>query len=111
MTKDTSLDESLVSQNSSDEFPEWYSEENHKLDARAVLKFLTPDGSLSWVACDFDGEDILFGRVVGVEIELWSMSEGELQYLHCSSGTLIESKTYFEFKSLRDLMDLFDRER
>jgi len=110
MTKDTSLDESPVGNDSSDESPEWYSEENPKLNARAVLKFFTPDGSLSWVASDFDGEDILFGRVVGVEIELWSISDGELQYLHCSTGTPIERKTYFEFRSLRDLMDMFDRE-
>ncbi|MFC1996636.1 DUF2958 domain-containing protein [Chloroflexota bacterium] len=105
------LDDSIPDQDSSDEFPEWYPKENHKLDARAVVKFFTSDGSFDWVARELEGENMLFELVECVEIELWGFSDGEIQYLRSAMCAPIEHKTYFEFRSLRDLMNMFDSER
>ena len=32
-------------------------------------KFFTPDSSWTWFATEFDGDDTLFGLVVGFEVE------------------------------------------
>ena len=104
------VDESPTGQGSNDEFPEWYQEEHRKLDARVVVKFHTPDGSLTWVAKKLDGDDVLFELVVGLEIELWNFSDDETQYLRSAMGAPVECHTYFEFKSLRDFMDIPESE-
>jgi len=105
MAQNLSGDENLSEPASDDEFPAWYQEENQSLQARVVVKFIMPDGSQSWVAAEFEGDNLLFIDVIGVEIELWCFSDDELQYLRSDMGVPIERKTFFEFKSVDDLID------
>jgi len=62
--------ENLLDDESREKLPPLYSGEEQGLDALAQVKFFTPDAQWSWFASEFDGEDILFGLVVGLEIEL-----------------------------------------
>lgn len=81
-----------------------YSEEERGLDALAQVKFFTPDAQWTWYASEFDGEDIFFGLVVGLENELGYFSLKELQSVRGPLGLLIERDLHFEPKPLRDLM-------
>jgi hypothetical protein len=105
MVHDFPTDENPSDKVSTDEFPEWYQEEPQDLKARAVVKFITADGSQSWEAVQFKGDDILFGQVIGIEIELWSFSDDEMQYLRSTQVVPIECQTYYEFKSVPDILD------
>ncbi len=36
----------------------------------AQVKFFTPDAQWTWYVSEFDGEDLFFGLVIGLDIEL-----------------------------------------
>jgi len=77
----------------------------------AQVKFFTPDSSWTWYASEFDGEDILFRLVVGLEIELGYFSLSELKSVKGSLGLLIERDPHFESKTLQELMEKYQRAR
>jgi len=60
----------LLDQKSREKLLPLYGGEEMDLNAKAQVKFFTPDSSWTWYATEFDGEDLLFGLVVGHEIEL-----------------------------------------
>jgi hypothetical protein len=60
---------------------------------------------------DFDGDDILFGLVIGFEIELGYFSLSELQAVRGHWGLPIERDLYFEPKTLRELKEMHKRQR
>ena len=91
--------------------PELYSGEEKGLDAIAHVKFFTPDSSWSWFASEFDGQDIFFGLVIGLEIELGYFSLSELQSVRGPLGLQIERDLYYEPKTLRELQEKYQRER
>ncbi len=84
--------------------PPLYSGEEKGLDAEAVVKYFTPDANWRWYASEFDGEDLFFGLVSGMEVELGYFSLKELQDVRGPMGLPIERDLHFEPQSLRDLM-------
>ena len=67
-------------------------------DADPVLqvKFFAPWTSWTWYASEFDGEDIFFGLVEGLETEWGSFSLKELESVRGPGGIRIERDLYFE---------------
>ena len=83
--------------------PELYSQEAKGMEARAVAKFFTPDSNYTWYATEFDGDDTLFGLVVGEEAELGYFSLSELEAIRGPLHLPVERDLYFEPKTLAEL--------
>ncbi len=75
--------------------PPLYSAEN-EADPLIICKFFTPDSSWTWYAIEFDGDDIFFGLVEGLENELGYFSLSELERVRGPFGLPIERDLYFE---------------
>jgi hypothetical protein len=103
--------DNLLDDESREKLPPLYSGEEQGLDGLAHVKFFTPDSSWSWFASEFDGEDIFFGLVDGLELELGYFSLKELQSVKGPKGLPIERDLHFEPKSLRELRDQHQRDR
>jgi len=71
-----------------------------------VVKFFTPDGSWTWYAVEFDGEDLFFGLVDGFEKEWGYFSLKELQSVRGALGLPIERDLYFGQPKIKDLPGL-----
>lgn len=97
--------ENLLDDGSREKLPPLYSNDEKGLDAIAQVKFFTPDAQWTWYASEFDGEDIFFGLVNGLELELGYFSLKELQEVKGPMGLPIERDLHFEPKSLRELRD------
>src|SRR5437764_11628347 len=52
-----------------EQLPPLYSQEA-VADPLVICKFFTPDAQWTWYALEFDGDDVFFGWVVGLEQEL-----------------------------------------
>lgn len=77
----------LMTQEIAEQLPPLGSTEHIPLEEKIVVcKFFTPDSSWSWYACEFDGRDLIFGYVVGLEAEWGYFSLQELQSV---SGPLV----------------------
>jgi len=63
------IGENLLDDESREKLPPLYSGEEQGLDALAHVEFFTPTNNWTWYASEFDGEDILFGLVSGLELE------------------------------------------
>lgn len=83
--------------------PKLYSGEKKGLDAIAPVKFFTPDAQWVWYASEYDGEDMFFGLVSGLEVELGYFSLAELEGIRGPLGLPIERDLYFKPTSLRKL--------
>lgn len=103
--------ENLLDEESRQRLPDLYSSEEYGLEAKAQIKFFTPDAQWTWYASEFDGEDIFFGLVVGLEIELGYFSLSELQSVRGPMNLQIERDLYFEPKTLQTLMEQHKKER
>jgi hypothetical protein len=88
-----------------DKLPKLYSQEKKGLDAIVQVKFFTPWSNWTWYATEYDGEDIFFGLVDGLEKELGTFSLMELESLVGPAGLKIERDMYFEPTTLRKLME------
>ncbi|MCB2178400.1 DUF2958 domain-containing protein [bacterium] len=95
----------LLDKESRERLPFLYENEHLGLDALALVKFFTPDSSWTWYASEFDGVDIFFGLVSGLEVELGYFSLAELESVTGPLGLPIERDLYFEPKTLRELME------
>jgi hypothetical protein len=62
--------ENLLDPASREKLPPLYAGEELGLEALAVVKFFTPWSVWSWYASEFDGQDIFFGLVNGLELEI-----------------------------------------
>jgi hypothetical protein len=89
----------LLDQASREKLPPLYSGEEKGLEALGQVKFFTPDSNWTWYASEFDGEDLFFGLVVGLETELGYFSLKELQEVHGPLGLQIERDLCFEPKN------------
>ncbi len=78
-----------------EKLPPLYSTEHDK-DPIMQCKFFTPDSGWTWYASEFDGEDIFFGYVIGLDDELGYFSLAELQAARGPFGLPIERDIYFE---------------
>ena len=83
--------------------PKIYTNEKLGLDAIAPVKFFTPDGSWSWFATEYDGEDTFFGLVSGLEVEMGYFSLIELEGIRGQLGLPVERDLYFTPTPLRQL--------
>jgi len=88
--------------------PPLYAGEKLGLKAIAPLKFLTPDANWTWYATEFDGEDLFFGLVSGLDVELGYFSLSELEGVRGPLGLPIERDLYFEPQPLEDLKRLHE---
>ena len=79
------------------------------MDTKAKVKFFTPDSNWTWYATDFDGEDIFFGLVIGLEIELGYFSLAELESVRGPYGLPIERDLHFQEESLEVLKRKHER--
>lgn len=75
--------------------PPLYSQEPLGDDAMVFVKFFTPDGSWTWFATEFDGDDTFFGLVNGHEEELGYFSLSELRGSRGPLGLAIERDEHF----------------
>jgi hypothetical protein len=103
--------ENLLDDESREKLPPLYSGEEKGLDALAQVKFFTPDSSWTWLASEFNGDDVFFGLVIGLEIEIGYFSLAELQSVKGPLGLQIERDLHFEPKSLRELRDQYRQDR
>ena len=103
--------ENLLDKESREKLPPLYSGEEKGLDAQAQIKFFTPDAQWTWYASEFNGDDIFFGLVSGLEIESGYFSLKELQSVKGPMGLQIERDLHFEPKSLRELWDHHKKDR
>ncbi len=101
----------LLDEETKKRLPPLYSGEELGLEAMAQVKFFTPDSHWSWYASEFDGEDTLFGLVIGHEIELGYWSLAELRQVRGPLGRLVERDLDFEPTSLRELKEQHERWR
>jgi len=101
----------LLDQASREALPPLYANEELGLAAQALVKFFTPDSNWTWYASEFDGDDIFFGLVSGLEIELGYFSLSELQSIKGPLGLPIERDLHFEPKTLKELREFHENER
>jgi hypothetical protein len=103
--------ENLLDDDSREKLPPLYSGEEKGLDAIALVKFFSPDSSWTWYPTEFDGEEIFFGLVSGLELELGYFSLKELMEVKGPMGLPIERDLYYEPKTLKELMDWHKKSR
>lgn len=89
--------------------PPLYSGEEQGWNAIAQVKFFTPDATWTWFASEFDGENIFFGLVDGLELELGYFSLSELLEVRGHLGLPVERDRYFKPTSLKELRDYYQR--
>jgi hypothetical protein len=83
--------------------PPLYHNEKQGLKAVAPVKFFTPDSGWTWYATEFDGDDLFFGLVSGLEIELGYFALSELESVRGPMGLPIERDLYYDPQSLEQL--------
>jgi len=68
----------LVTNEIRKDLPPLYSMESES-DPTLRVKFFTPDANWTWYAIEFDGDDLFFGLVIGLETELEARSIYQLR--------------------------------
>jgi hypothetical protein len=101
----------LLDQATREKLPPLYSQEALGLEALAWVKFFTPDSSWTWYASEFDQEDIFFGLVSGLEVELGNFSLSELEEVLGPLGLPIERDLHFQPQTLGQLMEVHVQRR
>ncbi|MBZ0283149.1 MAG: DUF2958 domain-containing protein [Anaerolineae bacterium] len=86
--------------------PELYSGEKLGLNAVAPVKFFAPGSAWTWYPTEFDGEDLFFGLVAGIEVELGYFSWTELEGVRGAFGLPLERDLYYTPTTVRDLQTL-----
>lgn len=84
----------LVPQAVRERLPPLYSQEDED-DPLLICKFFTPDSGWTWYAYEFDGDDLFFGWVVGLEKELGYFRLSELLSIRGPFGLPIERDLHF----------------
>lgn len=85
------------------QMPQLYATERQGLEAKALVKFFTPDSGWTWYATEFDGQDTFFGLAVGHEVELGYFSLTELQAIRGQLGLPVERDLHFKPQTLEQL--------
>ena len=101
----------LLDQESREKLPELCDTEDERLDAKALVKFFSPDRDLVWYAAEFDGEDLFYGLVVGREIQVGYFSLSELEKAKDALDLNIERDLDYKPQSLQELMEFHRRAR
>ena len=103
--------DNLLDAESKEKLPALYSGEELGVMAVALVKFFTPDSNWTWYASEFDGEDLFFGLVSGLEVELGYFSLSELQSVKGPLGLPIERDLYYKPKTLKELVAYHKNQR
>lgn len=74
------------------------------LRALARVHYFLADSGWEWFASEFDGDDLLFGLVVGFEAELGYFRLSELYELRGTLGLPVERDRYFKPVSLLEVL-------
>src|ERR1700730_8725390 len=82
--------------------PPLYSQE-HEEDPLVICKFFTPDSNWTWYPYEFDGEDLFFGLIYGLETHLGYFSLHELEAARGPLGLPIERDIHFTPKTLSEV--------
>jgi hypothetical protein len=85
-----------------EQLPPLYEQETEE-DPWVYCKFFTPDSSFTWYVLEFDGEDILFGYVVGQFSELGYFALSELETVRGPWGLPIERDEWFQLCRLSEV--------
>lgn len=93
-----------------EELPELYANEELGSAAQALVKFFMPDSNWTWYVSEYDGDDILFGLVLGFVAEFGYFSLSELESVRGPLGLPIERDLHFKSKTLKELKDHYDKE-
>jgi len=104
MTPDERRGHVLLPQDIREKIPPLYRQEALGLQALALVKFFTPDSSWTWYATEFDGDDLFFGLVAGLDVELGYFLLSELSETVGPMGLPIERDLYFKPETLANLM-------
>lgn len=91
--------------------PDLYSNEKLGFAAIAPVKFFQPDGSWTWFASEYDGDDTFFGLVSGFEVEIGYFSLSELEGIKGGLGLPIERDRYYTPATLADLKAKYEQDR
>lgn len=86
--------------------PKLHKQDSKGLNAVVYVKFFTPDSNWTWYATEFDGVDIFFGLVDGLEKEFGYFSLTELQSVRGPLGLKVERDLYFKPVMLCELTEL-----
>tara|TARA_R110000787_G_scaffold214777_1_gene323933 strand:- start:97 stop:438 length:342 start_codon:yes stop_codon:yes gene_type:complete len=93
----------LLTKSNRNALPALYATDGDK-NAKAVVKFFTPDGSHTWFASEFDGDDTFFGLVdSGHCKELGYFSLKELTAARGRMGLPVERDRWFSATPLSEL--------
>ena len=92
-----------------EQLPPLYSQEA-VTDPLVICKFFTPDAQWTWYALEFDGDDVFFGWVVGLEQELGYFLLSELTRARGPLGLPIERDVHFSPTRLSQVK-LLDKRR
>ena len=84
----------LLTKEIRDKLPPLYSQEKVQ-DPMGQVKFFTPDSNWTWYGIEFDGKDLFFGWVVGLEKEMGYFSLKELESARGPLGLAIERDKWF----------------
>ncbi len=99
----------LLTQEIREKLPPLYANEALGLETLALVKFFTPDSGWTWYGSEFDGEDIFFGLVSGLEVELGYFALSELEEIRGPLGLPVERDLYYTPKTLQELLNLHRR--
>ena len=83
--------------------PPLYSQSERGGAAIAPVKLFTPDSSWTWYVTEFDGDDLAFGLVVGIEAELGYFRISELEAVRGPLGLPVERDLYWTPKPLEQI--------
>jgi hypothetical protein len=97
------IGEYLLDEETRLKLPALRSGEELGLDAKAQVKFFTPDSNWTWYASEFDGQDVFFGLVSGFAVEFGYFTLSELKEARGPLGLQIERDLHFEPKTLGEL--------
>lgn len=61
----------------------------------AQCKFFTPDSSWTWYVVEYDGDDLCYGLVDGLELEFGSFRISELESVRGHLGLPVERDLFF----------------
>ena len=91
-----------------EQLPPLYSQEA-VADPLVICKFFTPDAQWTWYALEFDGDDVFFGLVVGLEQELGYFLLSELTRARGPLGLPIERDVHFSATRLSQVKLFHER--
>lgn len=75
--------------------PKLYETDGQGATAIVHAKFFLPGTRWTWYVVEFDGDDLCFGLVIGMETELGYFTISELEDLEASIGRIVERDAHW----------------